>query len=275
MCRLALYASTKSCHGFEELLECFRLGSLNDFVLDSYRRGRRVHPHGWGYAYVYQMLNDMGFAFYKTSLPIFSDVIIAPEMSKYFDWIVFILHSRLTSGEPIDVLNSHPYYFNRLGEISIWLAHNGALDKGKIVEKLSAKQLAERYSDSYFLTQFIGKNITTSTKENIIEVLNNIIELNVVESSLNIVAIILDEVKKEVIGLAVNYVAEKAINMFDYYRLYRVDVGGSTVVITSSTIALYLNKLYNFAVEPLDNNTVVFVHPRKDTIDIEVRKLGR
>lgn len=273
MCRIALYTSTGDRHSLRELLKCFRLGSTNDFVLDSYRRGHRVHGHGWGIAYVYELFNAMGFMLYKTSLPISANIISSLPIPRYFDWILMILHSRLTSKEPIDLLNTHPHYFNRPGEISIWLVHNGSVDKQIIAKELGMPQLINKYSDSYFLTQFIGKNLIEPTKESVIDTIKSVIELNIVKSALNIAAIVLDENNKRAIGLAVNYVDEKAMDMFNYYRLYKMDIESNLVIIASSTVALYMNKFSKFDIKPLDNKTIVFIHPDKGGIDVEIYKL--
>lgn len=187
-----------------------------------------------------------------------------------------ILHSRLTTEEPIDMLNSHPYYFHQPGKVSIWLAHNGALDKEKLAKDLNMENLVKRYSDSYFLTQWLGKNISSTDLKDLRDVvkdaINKILDLGALRSALNFVTIILDEVEKKVLGLSVNYVAEDYMNLFEYYTLYKVDIGSKTYTIASSTVALYLNELYGFKVEPIDNHTIVLIHPNKDNIGVEIHK---
>lgn len=275
MCRIALYASAEDPKYLRYISRCFKLSSLNDFILDKYRRGRRAHTHGWGYAYVYSSFNELGLSLYKTSLPITVDGINIPLTPKRFDWIFMILHSRLTTEEPIDVLNSHPYYFHQPGKVSIWLTHNGSLDKERLAKDLNMENLTNNYSDSYFLTQWLGRNISSTDIEdlrNVIkDVVNKIVELDVLKSALNFVAIVLDEIEKKVLGLAVNYIAEDYTNLFDYYTLYKVDIGSKSVAIASSTVALYLNKLYGFKAEPLANRTIVITYPYKERIEVEIR----
>ncbi|MEM1527037.1 MAG: class II glutamine amidotransferase [Ignisphaera sp.] len=274
MCRVALYASAEDPGYLRYISRCFRLSSLNDFVLDRYRRGHRAHTHGWGYAYVYSSFNELGLSLYKTSLPITADGINMPLIPRHFDWIFMILHSRLTTEKSIDVLNSHPYYFHQPGKISIWLAHNGSLDKEKLAKDLNMESLTKNYSDSYFLTQWLGRNISSMDIEDfrsiIKDIVNKIAELGILKSALNFVAIVLDELEKKVLGLAINYIAEDYMNLFDYYTLYKADIGRKSVAIVSSTVALYLNKLYGFKAEPLSNRTIVIMYPHRESIEVEI-----
>ncbi|MEM4789741.1 MAG: class II glutamine amidotransferase [Ignisphaera sp.] len=276
MCRIALYASAEDVKYIKHISRCFKLSSLNDFVLDRYRRGRRTHTHGWGYAYIYSSFGELGLSLYKTSLPIAVDGITKPLIPNHFDWILMILHSRLTTEEPIDVLNSHPYYFHKPGKVSIWLAHNGALDKEKLAKDLGMENLVRRYSDSYFLTQWLGENISSTDLKSIVgvvkETINRILDLGALRSALNFVTIVLDEIEKKALGLSVNYVAEDYMNLFEYYTLYKVGIGSKTYTIASSTVALYLNELYGFKVEPIDNHTIILIHPGKENIEVEVHK---
>lgn len=274
LCRIALYASVKELKNFKEFLRCFRLGSVSDFILNTYRKGHRSHMHGWGFAYIYSVSNDMGCMYFRTSIPIaFDNSMAVTATPRYFDWILMVLHSRLTFEEPVDVMNSHPHHFSRVGEFSIWLAHNGSVDKEKIAKELGLTDIVRRYSDSYFLTQWIGRNMGGLNSKDIVDTIRSIVDLGVVRTSLNLVAIILDEIKRRVIGLALNFVAEESMDMLEYYRLYKVGIGNESVAIASSTIAAYLNKLYGISIEPLDNSTIVFVYPRKEGIDLEIGKI--
>lgn len=274
MCRIALYASSENGEKIKQLIECFKLGTLYDFVLDKHRRGRRAHVHGWGYAYVYELSNDMGYSMYKTSLPMTVDG-IKISLPRYFDWILMIIHSRLTGGEPIDVVNSHPYYFHIPGGVSLWLVHNGSVDKEKLAKEIRMENLIKVYSDSYMLTQWFGKNIKGTSTKDLVEVVHNIIDLGVVKSALNFAAIIYNEIEKNVVGLAVNYVIKDYMDMYDYYALYNIWIGDKTVVISSSTTALYLSRIYGYKAELMDNGTITIVRPRKDRVETEVVNIER
>ena len=128
--------------------------SLNDFVLHSYKRGRN-HNHGRGFAYVQWLLGDLSFMYFKTSLPIpcAKEALVIPE---HFDWLSLILHSRLTSSEPIDVLSSHSFYMSIPGRLDLWLAHNGVLNKARLARELSREGLVDAYADSYLLAHWLG-----------------------------------------------------------------------------------------------------------------------
>lgn len=273
MCRISIYASAREPRGFRRYLKSFILGSLNDFVLDGYRRGRRTHGHGWGYAYVYGFGSDMGFSFYKTSLPITTDGIKKIALPKSFDWIMMVMHSRLTSSEPIDAVNSHPYYLQLPGKLSIWLVHNGAVDKNAIARYLGMEGVVGLYSDSFFLTLLLGRKIESVEHNSIVSAVKDIVEMNIVKSSLNFAAILLDDISKNVIGLAVNYVSEDHLNMFDYYTLYTVELGNGATAVASSTVALYLNRLYGYQAKPLNNKVMLLLRPERDSIRVDLRQL--
>ncbi len=272
MCRIALYVAVGGPKGFGELVESFAEASLNDFVLRSYRRERRSHNHGWGFAYVQGLLGDLSFMHFKTSLPIpcAREVMVIP---KHFDWLSLILHSRLTSREPIDVMSSHPFYVSIPGKLSLWLAHNGAVNKEKLAEGLSMEALADVYTDSYFLARWLAENLKGPSADQFEEAVRELIELDVVETSLNLVALILDEKEKRVLSVALNYVCAKSLDVYDYYRLYRVLVGEKALAVASSTVALYAKKLYGYEISPLENGEMLFASPQEDGVAVVSRRL--
>ena len=272
MCRIALYATVGDHKGFEELVESFVEASLNDFVLHSYRRGRRSHNHGWGFAYVQGLLGDLSLMHFKTSLPLpYAREVLA--IPKRCDWLSLILHSRLTSSEPIDVLSSHPFHVSIPGRLSLWLAHNGAVDKARLAEGLSMKGLVDSYADSYFLAHWLARNLEGPSAHHLERAVANLIKLSVVEASLNFVALILDEKEKEVLCAALNYVCGKGLDLYDYYKLYRVLVGDKALVVASSTIALYMERLYGYEIDPLDNGELLLASPRRGEIAITSKRL--
>uniref|UniRef100_A0A7J2U4I5 Glutamine amidotransferase type-2 domain-containing protein n=1 Tax=Ignisphaera aggregans TaxID=334771 RepID=A0A7J2U4I5_9CREN len=275
MCRIGLYATLNELNSFREFLYSFVEGSANDFVLDSIKKGRRSHNHGWGYAYVYKYLNDLGVMFYKTSAPITSNMprkIVS--LPKHFNWLVMLMHSRLTSGEPIDVSNSHPYHVHIPGKLSLWLAHNGSVKKDFIARELSMLGIVNMYSDTYFLSQWIATNISKPDINAFEDAIKHLIDLNIVETSLNLVAIVMDENNKRVFGAAVNYVVGKGLETYDYYKLYKVVVDRKTIIIASSTISLYMQRIFGFNVSELENRELVFVEPIDNELNITKRILG-
>lgn len=273
MCRIALYASSGAGSGFEKLVECFVRGSLEDFMLKGFARGRGAHVHGWGYAYVYGSPNGMGIGFYRTSEPISYERVGHLAIPKPFDWAIAVLHSRLASDGPINVFNSHPHHFRGSGA-SLWLAHNGFVDKYAIAYELGAEEKeVERYSDSYFLTQWIGRSVRGAHRDGFKDAVREAVKRGFVISSLNLVAVVVDEFEERVMGVAVNYVSEDYAHAFEYYRLYTVSFGVNELAITSSTVALYLSNAHGLRVEPLDNGVIVFVYPLSNGVKVDVERL--
>lgn len=264
VCRLALYVSLNRLNGFKDLLRGFVEASVNDFVLDSFRRGRRSHDHGWGFAYVYRYLNDLGSMYFRTSLPIKTSVIDvrrAIAIPRLFDWIAMVLHSRLTSGEPIDISSAHPFYVHIPGRLSLWLVHNGAVDKKMLAGSLSMDSLRDMYADSYFLAHWIANSMVEPSLESFVEAVEKLISMGVVRTSLNMAAILVSERDRDVTAIAVNYVCGDGLDVYDYYKLYRVDIGGGAIAIASSTVALYMARLGGYEIRYLENGEIVAVKP--------------
>ena len=273
MCRIALYTSLGSSRGLREFIESFIEASVNDFVLDSYRRGRRAHNHGWGYAYIYRVFNDLGVMHFRTSLPITSASRRAISIPRRFNWLSMIIHSRLTSAEPIDLLSSHPFHTAIPGRLSIWLVHNGAVDKGALAREMSMDNLTDMYADSYFLTQWIARNLEKPGIEHLEKVVRGLIELGITRTSLNFIALILDEKEKNVFSIALNYVCGKGLEMYDYYKLHRIHIDERALAVASATVALYMNSFYGYEIEPLENGEALFIIPQKGRVEVISRKL--
>jgi glutamine amidotransferase len=274
MCRIVLYASSEGRSKIMQVFRCFKLASTYDFVLDTFRRGRRSHNHGWGYAYLYKFRNDIGYMVYKSSLPIsFNEIKLA--VPRYFEWILMVMHSRLTHEEPIDIVNTHPHSFSKAGKVSIWFVHNGSVDKERLAKDIGLEGMVKNYSDSYILTQWLGENIKSLSSKELIDLITKVIDLGVVKSALNIAAILMDEVEKKVLGIAMNYVVKEYTNLYDYYALHIVEIGDRTKIIASSTVAYYLNSIYGYRTKVLENGTVIILHPVKEAIQIEVLNVAK
>lgn len=105
------------------------------------------HGDGWGYAAV--LLNG-SLAFYKTRLPIWEDAHIPPL------GLAGLAHARAASrGEPKGVEYSHPFLAYTDDGRLLFVAHNGALDKGALARALGRDP--NRYSDSWLLALFLAE----------------------------------------------------------------------------------------------------------------------
>ena len=147
-----MYTAVGSLKGFEGLVESFVEAPLNDFVLHSYRRGPqprlglRLRPRAPRRPELHA-LQDLAPHTPRQRGPV---------TPKHFDRLSLIPHGRLTSSEPIDVLSSHPFYVSIPGRLSLWLAHNGVLDKARLARELSMEGLVDAHADSYFLAHRLG-----------------------------------------------------------------------------------------------------------------------
>jgi len=129
------------------------------------------------------------------------------------------------------------------------------------------------YADSYFLAHWLARKMEGPSADQLERAVRELVRLNAVVTSLNFVALILDDVEKRASGVALNYVCGKGLEMYDYYKLYKVLVGDKALAVASSTIALYMEKWHGYEVSPLENGEVLFVSPQGDEITIVSRKL--
>jgi hypothetical protein len=105
------------------------------------------------------------------------------------------------------------------------------------------------------------------------DVVKHLIELDAVETSLNLVAIAMDENGKNVLGVAINYIAGEGLEKYDYYKLYRIDIDGKTFVVVSSTIALHVQIVFNFKMSELNNGEILFIEPTNTELNITRKTL--
>ncbi len=279
MCRLGIYISVGQYKFLEEYIKSFYLASINDIVLEKLRYGRRSHNHGWGFVYIARRFNNLSLSLYKTSLPIMDrdvETILKNIISLDADWIIINMHSRLTSREPIDILNSHPFYVSIPGKISLWLIHNGSVDKEKISRILGLENVKDLYADSYFLANLIARNLKSLDNKDIVEVFKSLIDMDITKSSLNLGILSIDEKTKEISIAILNYMVQDVLNnnnMREYYNIYIANINNKTFIAGSSTVMWYLTKIAKIAVQPLSNGELIIIKPYENSLEISSFKL--
>lgn len=277
MCRVALYIFRgPRPAGLRAVSLSFSLASQHDVVMERYRRGRRSHNHGWGLLYVERRFEEFSLCHHRSSLPLRSTElarVLRGLVGEGLDWGLLVLHSRLTGGEPINVLNSHPFHAALEGGGHLWLAHNGSVDKAALANELGLAQLQERYADSYFLTHWVARGMDEPTPEALLRSLRKIVERGLVKTALNIAAVVLGE-QGSVGAVALNYVAPGASHLGDYYRLHELSPAPGATLVASSTVAYYMRKLTGAEGRPLANGEAVVVKAQGDEVAVERRPLA-
>lgn len=270
MCRILHFVGIGKTGNLIKVVKGFKLATQHDVVLDRVRRGRRSHNHGWGAAYAFMKFDEMGFAHYKTSLPLLDEDVrrFVKGIPTDIQWIHMIMHSRLTSSEPINVFNSHPFHISIPGKLSLWFAHNGSVNKNLLARELGLEGLVNSYADSFFVAYWIAKNVDRIDVESLAKTMGRIIEIGAVETSLNSVGIIVDEASNRVVSFSLNYITGEGEKNRDYYQLLRIEASEGSVVIASSTVGYYLEKLFGWIGKPLDNGEMDFIEVREGSIEM-------
>ncbi len=274
VCRLGIYISIQPYRFLGEYIKSFYLASINDIALEKLRYGRRSHNHGWGFVYIAKRFGNLSLSWYKTSLPIMDrdfENILKNTIPQDADWIAINMHSRLTSREPIDLPNSHPLYVSIPGRFSLWITHNGSVDKEKISRVLGLENLRDLYADSYFLANLIGRNLRSLDDNDIIEAFKSIIDMNITVSSLNLGMLSIDEKTKEISIAILNYMAQEVLNdnnEKEYYNIYIANIDNRTFIAGSSTVMRYLAKIVRMDLRPLANGELMLIKPSEDSLKI-------
>lgn len=277
MCRLALYSGMVDSALLRLTVKSFRLSTQFDMILDSFRRGRRSHNHGWGLACVAMKFNELFVMHFKTSLPLLSEDFksLLRAISRDVWWMHLLLHSRLTSSEPINVHNAHPFHTSKVGAYSIWLAHNGSVNKQVLAEKLGLLHLVNQYADSYFITQWLGKTVGEAEPNALLDSLKSLIEMNIVKTALNVIGIVLSESSNHVFSFALNYVSQEGQSLAEYYRLYKLlNSEKTSLVVASSTVFKYLNYFAKISGEAMDNGEAVITEVKNGVLEVKSRKIA-
>ncbi|MEM0027773.1 MAG: class II glutamine amidotransferase [Ignisphaera sp.] len=271
MCRILHFVGLGKTGNLIRVVRGFKLATQYDVILDRVRRGRRAHNHGWGVAYVFMKFGEMGFAHYKTALPLLDEDIrrFVKSIPMDLQWIHMVMHSRLTTLEPINMFNSHPFYINIPGKLHLWFAHNGSVNKNLLAKELGLEDLASSYADSFFIAYWIAKKVDSIDADSLSRTLSRLIEMGAVETSLNSVGIMIDEKNNKVVSFSLNYIAGEGEKNRDYYQLLRITPNQNSVVIASSTIGYYLKSLFGWRGEPLDNGEIDFIEIRDSSIELK------
>ncbi len=242
MCRLLLYVGLARAEIMREILEALLKVATHD-VIGTLSGVDENHPDGWG---IYYLNITRGIKMlFKSSNAVFREeetykrlVNIVLETCNRQDKCVLLAHVRAASeGEPLGVEHSHPYTYTSRRGIEVVFAHNGAVYKRDLADKLQVDPL--NFTDSYIAGLYLTSCIDQG--KSIEETLRELMQFYT-KTALMTVTVLNKGNTVEV--YVTSHVTEKYAHRISYYRLVRVDVDSEdTRIYMSSSIAYYLHVL--------------------------------
>ncbi len=147
MCRMLAIVGEFS-QVFPEIFMSLQDVARNDPLLDAMGIDPPMHSDGWGYV----AFSKDDLVYYRTSAPVYD----ASPVSAHNG--LMLVHARKASPqEPHGVVNSHPFHASDQN-IDLYLAHNGAFDKGGISEILGISEIRNQTDSEFFLRLVISQS---------------------------------------------------------------------------------------------------------------------
>ncbi|MGC8675866.1 MULTISPECIES: hypothetical protein [Fervidicoccus] len=245
MCRLFGFIGDP---GFEDTLykptlHAFVSSSYEDpYAANIFKRANFSHKEGWGVFTALINGRKVSYSIRKSLHPVYidkpNDKLLNSEDERYYrPFAVKIFHARATSEKStVNILNVQPFEFMTTSGSRLIIAHNGAVDKQKLIgmidEKESYKKIFEKYSDTYVMGKYLSSIIQDDIKH---EQIKNLKEFTL--SALNISLVLLNEEKIQVV-FGNYYVNDEEK---DYYKLYVKNLRDALVFSSSTAVDFYLS----------------------------------
>jgi predicted glutamine amidotransferase len=220
MCRMFAYVGS-SREDVERLIGALRGAARKDPVAEEAHMKSSVHGDGWGYA----VYSKMGLAYHRSGGPIFrEDVVMPPTGGKIFA----IFHARqATAGNPLGEKSSHPFRGETEDGV-ILLAHNGAVDKNRLAERLRFGGDLDKITDSELVLKYAAENGLAAAA-------TDLKDCTKANSALDLLALEIGNSGRA--EIFVNHFYRKKEGRYDrtrYYELYYQNFTGGTAVFSST-----------------------------------------
>ncbi len=205
----------------ESIYKSLREVAERDPVLVREKSNWLSHSDGWG---IVTISNDK-IEHVRSSKPVFESD--SPEL---INSGIMLMHARKASpGEPAGALMSHPYVYSD-NDYTVFLAHNGSLNKNVLAQKLGIKSVDHDTDSSVFLKYMMSNdgNIGERFQKAIRECKEN----DVFKELTNIFVI---SVSKDDFKTRCFYYSHNVTNR-EYGKLYKVHGNGWTGIFSSSII---------------------------------------
>ncbi|MGC9071077.1 MAG: class II glutamine amidotransferase [Acidilobus sp.] len=213
--------------GGEGILEL--AGCLSDAAENDLEGGVRLqHGDGWGLA----VLTEDGLIIYRSGRPIYEE---RPDVLSLLRGkrTLVIIHARLASEKSkVGPQYSHPYLATSMdGSLTYILAHNGSVRKRPLVDDedlLPPGLTSDEYVDSELIALYLAKWGLSG------ESLSRLQKYVTPGSAVNLLVIEISRSRR--IAALQAYSHWDAAANGEYYRLYKVEAGGTRAIV-SSTVA--------------------------------------
>ncbi|RLG77536.1 MAG: hypothetical protein DRO12_01985 [Thermoprotei archaeon] len=247
MCRMLVSASTLArLDDVLRYLDALVASAERDPLLAKLGLGRESHGDGWGYAaYIHSTWSGPATAFYRSASPIYREVQSVEALKHQLsgaDVAACVVHARLASkGQPLGLGNTHPFHATGRG-FELWLAHNGSVDKKILAEKLGLEHMLSSRTDTFFLTEFIARQLTCVDPEELMHLLSRVIEEGFVKTALNVGLLAVEE--ERALLLILSYYVAVAPPRSEYYEMYAL-LENNLILAGSSTLFKCYGRRYS------------------------------
>lgn len=219
MCRMFAYAGG-SREDLARLVSALSGAAKKDTVAEKVPLKDAFHDDGWGFA----VYSKRGLTYHRSGRPIFrEDMALPPTDGEIFA----IYHARhATPGNPIGVRFSHPFLAETNNGL-ILLAHNGALYKDKLAERLHFAGDLSRITDSELALKYaVQRGLTAASTD-----LEDCTETN---SALNLLVLEIGDNRQAEIFVKHFYRKQGRLDKTRYYELCYEDLSGGRAVFSST-----------------------------------------
>jgi len=222
MCRMFAMVGEFS-QVFPEIFMSLQDVARYDPLLDAMGVDPPMHSDGWGYV----SLEGENLVHYRTADPVYDSNPVSAHRG------FMLVHARKASPqEPHGVVNSHPFHASDQ-EMDVYLAHNGAFDKGGIAEILGISEIKRQTDSEIFLRLVISQTGSlTQRLESAIEIAT---DKKLLTGTPNLLVFGLRKETRE--AEIAYYTAPPNSGVYvDYNRLYMAQGKGWSGVFSSSII---------------------------------------
>lgn len=233
---------------YRKFIPAFVKSAYSDpYAAKIFNRSHFSHRDGWGSSHIRIHSGRATIEFRKSLNPIYVEkpplnLETSADDSYYNPYILALYHARAASPNTgITIFNVQPFIFTTKSGNILVIAHNGSVDKEKIVEKYKGdldESFISRYSDSFFLGFDMARDIEGEIIPTHLSKYKQI-----TTSSLNLeAALITDNYVQFVFG---NYYLDESKG--DYYAIYVKTYGNAVFFSSSTAVDLYLDKEDEFS----------------------------
>lgn len=246
MCRMLALMGTllpHSANKYEKMIKGLVSSAYYDpYAAKIFGQKGASHKHGWGRATIYLQGNGISYSLTKSIHPIYvmkpqAIQYSSPDAEYFKPFIIDLIHARAASPDTkVSIFNVQPFEFVTDSGNRLILAHNGSVDKERLVSDAGdriPKEVAESHSDTFMLGYMLSKEIGNSLE---IESIRKYKDY--VKSALNLIALLITEERVDV--LFGSYFINDEHDY--YYKLFLKNERNSLMVSSSTAVDFYYDE---------------------------------